>query len=235
MDHHDHQHMGSGGEEHGTMDHENMHHDTAEHVDRQHVGDHGRTMPEGYDMTGGHDKGAHGHDMPQEHDMNDQDMGGHAQMHHMMNDRPMFATITVAVCHCGAGCLLGDVVGEWLIYGTNASINGRTLWPEFLIDYAFALLFGIIFQYFSIAPMSGEYGPKTLWRAFKADVLSLTFFEIGLFSWMALFQIAIWDWKLEMNNVVYWWMMQVGMFLGHWTAFPINWWLISSGIKEPCA
>jgi hypothetical protein len=79
------------------------------------------------------------------------------------------------------------------------------------IDYAFALLIGIIFQYFSIAPMSGDYGPKTIYRAAKADFLSLTFFEIGLFGWMAIFQIAIFDWKLQTNNVVYWWMMQVSL------------------------
>jgi hypothetical protein len=102
-------------------------------------------------------------------------------------------------------------------------------------DFAFALFFGIFFQYFSIAPMSGEYGPKTLVRAVKADFLSLAFFEIGLFGWMAIFQVLIFDWRLEMNHITYWWMMQVGMFLGHWTAFPINWVLIKNGIKEPCA
>jgi hypothetical protein len=45
----------------------------------------------------------------------------------------MFATVTVAVCHCGAGCLLGDIVGEWLVYGTDAKINGHHLWVEFLV------------------------------------------------------------------------------------------------------
>jgi hypothetical protein len=77
------------------------------------------------------------------------------------------------------------------------------------IDYAFALAFGIVFQYFSIAPMSGDYGPHTLWRAAKADFLSLTFFEIGLFGWTAIFQFAIFQRRLGMDNVVYWWMMQV--------------------------
>lgn len=57
--------------------------------------------------------------------------------------------------------------------------------------------------------MAGEYGVKTLYRAAKADVLSLTFFEIGLFGWMAIFQVAIFNWRLEMNTVTYWWMMQV--------------------------
>lgn len=137
--------------------------------------------------------------------------------------------------HCGAGCVLGDLVGEWLVYGTGVMINGHDIWPALLIDYGFALFFGIIFQYFSIAPMSGEYGPKTIVRAAKADILSLTAFEVGLFGWMIAYQVGIWGYKLEMNTWAYWWMMQVGMFFGFWTALPINWWLISSGIKEPCA
>jgi hypothetical protein len=45
----------------------------------------------------------------------------------------MFATLTVAACHCGAGCLLGDIVGEWLVYGTDAKINGQSLWVEYLV------------------------------------------------------------------------------------------------------
>lgn len=44
----------------------------------------------------------------------------------------MFATITIAVCHCGAGCLLGDIVGEWLVYGTGLEINGSEMLAEFL-------------------------------------------------------------------------------------------------------
>ncbi|KAK5162710.1 uncharacterized protein LTR77_011233 [Saxophila tyrrhenica] len=116
-----------------------------------------------------------------------------------------------------------------------ATINGRTLWPEYLIDFAWAIAFGVVFQYFSIAPMANGYGPTVIYRALKADVLSLVFFEIGLFGWMAIFQVAIFNWKLEMDTVTYWWMMQIGMFCGHWTAVPINYWLIKTNVKEPCA
>jgi hypothetical protein len=70
---------------------------------------------------------AEGNDGHQGHEMS-----GH-EHHHMSADRPMFATVTVGVCHCGAGCLLGDIVGEWLVYGTGAQIRGRMLWAEFLI------------------------------------------------------------------------------------------------------
>jgi len=159
--------------------------------------------------------------------------GGHCHMHDP--SRPMYATVLVGVSHCGAGCVLGDLVGEWLVYGTGATINGEMIWPELLIDYAFALLFGIIFQYFSIAPMSGVWGPKSVWRAAKADILSLTSFEIGCFGWMVAFQVGIFGYRLSMATWTYWWMMQIGMVLGFGTAMPVNWWLISQGIKEPCA
>jgi hypothetical protein len=124
---------------------------------------------------------------------------------HHSSSRPMWATVLVGVSHCGAGCVLGDIVGEWLVYGTNATINGQMIWPALLIDYAFALLFGIALQYFSIAPMSGEYGPKTVWRALKADILSLTSFEVGAFGWMIIYQVAIFDYHLEMTTWLYWW------------------------------
>ncbi len=137
--------------------------------------------------------------------------GGHNMHAHMHGgaDLPMFANVTIAVCHCGAGCVLGDVIGEWIVYGTGAAINGRSIWPEWLIDFVLALFFGIFFQYFSIAPATGEYGLRTVWRATTADFLSLVAFEVGLFGWMAIFQIAIFRWMLETNTVTYWFMMQV--------------------------
>lgn len=56
----------------------------------------------------------------------------HAQMHGG-GDRPMFATVTIAVCHCGTGCLLGDLIGEWIVFGANTKINGRGIWVELLL------------------------------------------------------------------------------------------------------
>ncbi|KIW03241.1 uncharacterized protein PV09_05462 [Verruconis gallopava] len=178
-----------------------------------------------------HDKGDHSQQSPADHQKHSH------HTHHGSSDRPMFATVTIGVCHCGAGCVLGDLVGEWIVYGAELAIGNppRALWVEFLLDFGFAFAFGILFQYFSIAPMANEYGPKVLIRALKADALSLLFFEIGLFGWMAAFQIGIFQWRLPMNTVTYWWMMQIGMFIGHWTGVPINWWLIKNGIKEPCA
>ncbi|GAM91358.1 hypothetical protein ANO11243_094070 [Dothideomycetidae sp. 11243] len=172
----------------------------------------------------------HAHSVPDDID------NAHSHHHdHGSAPRPMLATILVGVFHCGAGCVLGDIVGEWLVYGVSPTIRGHTIWAELLIDYAFALLFGIVFQYFSIAPMIGEYGPRTVWRAAKADILSLTSFELGLFGWMVAYQVGIFGYRLDVDTWTYWWMMQVGMILGFVTAIPTNWFLIGKGIKEPCA
>ena len=70
--------------------------------------------------------------------------------------------------------------------------------------------------------MSRQYGPETLWRALKADILSLTAFQVGLYGWMTIYQIAIWDYKLEIPNVVYWWMMQVRHSTGRYTTNEVN-------------
>ena len=61
--------------------------------------------------------------------------GGHDMHAHMHGggDLPMFANITIAVCHCGAGCVLGDIIGEWIVFGTGITISGRDIWPEWLI------------------------------------------------------------------------------------------------------
>lgn len=54
-------------------------------------------------------------------------------LHGMSADRPMFATITIATCHCGAGCVLGDLIGEWLIYRSQVTIGGSMLYAAFIV------------------------------------------------------------------------------------------------------
>ena len=37
---------------------------------------------------------------------------------------------------------------------------------------------------------------------------------------------------LDAGSPVYWFLMQIGMILGFFTAYPVNVWLIKRGIKE---
>jgi hypothetical protein len=213
MDHKDAAAMNDAKEmdmDHSAMDHSAMDHSAMDHA---HI-HHGASSAKDLEAGGAH--ASHSH-----------------HQHSMAENIPGWAVILISVSHCGAGCVLGDIVGEFIIYGSGASINGRDLWPCLLTDFVFALFFGIFFQYFSIAPMSGQWGPKTLWRAAKADFLSLVCFEIGLFAWMVAYQVGIWP-DLKMISWLYWWQMQIGMFLGYLTAIPVNYFLITWKIKEPC-
>ena len=38
--------------------------------------------------------------------------------------------------------------------------------------------------------------------------------------------------KLEVDSVEFWFMMQIAMLCGFLTSYPVNWWLLRSGIKE---
>ena len=149
-------------------------------------------------------------------------------------DKPRWATIAVGVSHCGAGCTLGDIAAEFAVFGLALSVAGTALPFEYAGDYVLAVALGLLFQYFAIAPMRGLGVRDGLKAAAKADILSLTAFEVGLFGWMALMAFVFFPapHHLMPDSPVYWFLMQLGMIIGFATAWPANVWLINRGIKE---
>lgn len=147
--------------------------------------------------------------------------------------RPPWSSTALSVSHCGAGCVLGDVIAEFVLFGVAATIVGQPLYAEYVGDYAVAISFGIVFQYLVIPPMRGLPLRKSMIEAAKSDVIALSAFEIGLFGWMALIRFVFFtDPHLAPTSPVYWLFMQLGMILGFATAWPANVWLIRRGIKE---
>ncbi len=148
--------------------------------------------------------------------------------------KPHWASVAVGVSHCGAGCTLGDIIAEFCVFGLGAAIAGVTVYAEMVGDYIAAIVLGVAFQYFAIAPMRNVSVREGLLQAAKADILSLTSFEIGLFGWMALMSFVFFPapHHLHPDSPVYWFLMQIGMIIGFFTAWPTNVWLIRRGIKE---
>jgi hypothetical protein len=141
-----------------------------------------------------------------------------------------------AVSHCGAGCTLGDIGGEWILFAVFASpklgITGTYGW-EIIADFVLAWTLGIVFQYFTIVPMRDDVGKlQGIRQAIKVDTLSILAFQVGLFGWMALSHFALFQPPLPVNTTGHWFMMQVGMILGFFTAWPVNRWLVRTGVKE---
>jgi hypothetical protein len=146
--------------------------------------------------------------------------------------KPFSQSVALGASHCGSGCTLGDVCAEWLIFFVPLKLFGKTIFAAWLIDYVFAFVFGIAFQFFTIKPMRNLSTGKALKAAVKADALSLTSWQIGMYGWMAIAVFVIFGHELKKTDPVFWFMMQIAMIAGFFTSYPINWWLLRKRIKE---
>ncbi len=157
---------------------------------------------------------------------------------------PFPAMVANGTLHCGAGCTLGDICAEWLAFAVPAiavafgwqGIFSEKIFAVWIVDYLFAYAFGMGFQYFTIAPMRGLSLRQGLMAAIKADTLSLTAWQIGMYGFMAvaffaIFRLALGT-RLQVDSVEFWFMMQIAMMFGFATSYPVNWWLIRQGLKE---
>jgi len=152
---------------------------------------------------------------------------------HETEPRDSLWQVSLSDSHCGAGCVLGDIGGEWTVWATGWMIGSAgVLGPEYILDLPLAWTFGILFQYFVIAPIRGQVGRLApLGDAIRSDTLSVLSFEVGLFGWMAVVHYVVWP--LPIDSSSWWFMMQVGMLIGFATGWPVNRWLLRQGIKEP--
>jgi len=152
--------------------------------------------------------------------------------------------VATATLHCGSGCALGDLCAEWLVFAVPAvaiALGWHVLFTEkmfaaWIVDYLFAYVFGIVFQYWTIAPMRKLSLVAGLMAAIKADTLSLTAWQLGMYGFMAIVHFGPFKQflgiELRTDSAEFWFMMQLAMICGFVTSYPVNWWLVRSGIKE---
>jgi hypothetical protein len=146
---------------------------------------------------------------------------------------PMWQSVGLAATHCGSGCTLGDLVAEGVILSfVTVSLFGQPIFAAWAIDFVVAFLFGIAFQYFPIRSMRRVTSGQALVAAFKADSLSLSAWQVGMYGWMGIVTFVIFGSEIDKGGPVFWFMMQIAMLAGFATSYPVNWWLVSAGIKE---
>ena len=128
---------------------------------------------------------------------------------------------------------MADICAEWFAFFVPVAIFGSHVFGTWVVDYIVAFAFGIAFQYFTIKPMRDLSVGEGLKTAVKADTLSLTVWQVGMYGWMAIaFFVFFSPETLKPTSPVFWLMMQIGMALGFLTSYPVNWWLLSQEIKE---
>lgn len=147
--------------------------------------------------------------------------------------RPKWQSVTLSTLHCGAGCTLADIIGEIFMLYVPVVIAGSALIGGWVFDYILALAIGVFFQFEAIRAMEKLPFGTAISKAFKADVLSLTAWQVGMYGWMA---IAIFGFfqgsPLPKLSWSFWFMMQVAMLCGFICAYPVNILLIKAGIKK---
>jgi hypothetical protein len=176
----------------------------------------------------------------------DEQMRKAREQHRMLPARhkPFAAMVAEATSHCGAGCTLGDILAETAAFAFPVlavwfgwhSLFAEKTFAVWILDFVAAYLFGIVFQYFTIAPMRGLGLIDGIWAAIKADTLSLAAWQIGMYAFMAfakfyLFGVILHA-NLAVNSTEFWFSMQIAMLCGFATSYPANWWLLRSGLKE---
>lgn len=159
-------------------------------------------------------------------------------------DHGKWASVATGTSHCGAGCALGDLIGEFTLVAAPAVaaiVGFGTLYQDrifagWIIDFVIAFIAGIVFQYFSIAPMRNLPFRQGIVAALKADTLSITAWQVGMYGLMALAQFvvlpALLGGRLSVLTPEFWVTMQVAMVAGFVCSYPVNWWLVHRGIKE---
>lgn len=146
--------------------------------------------------------------------------------------------------HCGSGCTLGDIVAEVLVFLAPVvavwfgwhSLFAEKMYAVWVVDFVFAYAFGVVFQYFTIKPMRNLSVGEGIWQAVKADTLSLFAWQVGMYGFMAFATFTLFrdglGIRLDAGMPEFWFMMQLAMLCGFVTSYPVNWWLIASGVKE---
>ena len=159
-------------------------------------------------------------------------------------DQPFAAAVMKGTSHCGAGCTLGDIVVEWGVFFFPAMavafgwhrVFAEKTFAVWIPDFIVAFLFGILFQYYSIKPMRDLSPREALGAAVKADIASITAWQVGMYGLMAAIQFAwfapAYGGIAKVASPEFWFAMQLSMLAGFALSYPVNWWLIRSGVKE---
>lgn len=130
-------------------------------------------------------------------------------------------------------CLAGDATGI-LIAALIASWLALPSGWEIVLEYAAGFVCGLfIFQALMMIGMfEGRYW-LAVRRTFFAETVSMNFVMIGMIPTMVILA-SVWPESRDPAAAEFWFRMSLASVVGGFTAFPINRWLVSRGLKHGC-
>ena len=81
------------------------------------------------------------------------DMNMDMSMGDMSMKHPHWQSVALSALHCGAGCTLADIIGEWFTNYIPVTVAGSQLIGNWVLDFILALIIGVYFQFYVIREM----------------------------------------------------------------------------------
>ncbi len=129
-------------------------------------------------------------------------------------------------------CVAGDATGV-IIAATITGLLGLPMWIDMTLEYIVAFILGLfIFQALFMRDMfGGSYG-LALRRSILPEWLSMNMMMAGMFPVMVRFMMGRDMRAMDPRELLYWGVMSLAITIGFFTAYPMNWWLVSKGLKH---
>jgi FtsP/CotA-like multicopper oxidase with cupredoxin domain len=129
-------------------------------------------------------------------------------------------------------CVAGDATGI-ILAAIVTALFGLPMWADLLIEYLAGFLFGLlVFQaLFMRAIMGGSY-PENVRRSFMPELLSMNTMMAGMAPVMTILMMgrdmrAMWP-----GELLFWFVMSLGVIVGFALAYPLNVWLVARKMKH---
>ena len=132
-----------------------------------------------------------------------------------------------SLMHCVAGDATGIILGAIVTYHLPLP-NGIDL----IIEYAAAFVIGLlIFQALFMKSMAGGNYPEAVKKTFFAETVSMNFVMVGMIPVMAILRMKI-PGGDDPKGLMFWGISSIATIAGAITAYPVNSWLVGSGLKH---
>lgn len=140
---------------------------------------------------------------------------------------PLWKQAVGSTIHCVAGDGLGIVVAA-----TVTAMLGLPMWIDLIVEYATGFAIGVfIFQALFMKDIMGMSYGQALRRTWFPEFLSMNSMSAGMFPVMVILMAK--DMRaMEPNTIYFWGIMSLGVVVGGIVAYPINYWLVQTGLKH---
>jgi hypothetical protein len=146
---------------------------------------------------------------------------------HAQYVRPRWRQVVGSTMHCVAGDGIGILVAAAVF-----SSLGAPEWVSFIGEYVLGFLFGwTIFQSLFMRDMAGGSYRRSLRMTFLPEFVSMN----GVMAGMVALSVP---WRQSLGALgtpthpEFWFVMSMSLTLGFVVTYPLNWWLVSAGLKH---